>query len=209
MPQKIDALMEDIRQLENQLEEEFEARRAAFKYHLYKKKVVFEDGIRRKHEALKTRLWTYVRHARPMSVLTAPAIYAMIIPFVLLDLFVTVYQAICFPVYGIPKVQRRDYFVIDRIRLEYLNALEKFNCAYCSYANGLLAYTVEIASRTEQYWCPIKHSRRMKGSHRRYPEFVDYGDAQTYRDQLRELRAALRGGDPRQKAAQRRAQDKK
>jgi hypothetical protein len=125
-------------------------------------------------------------------VLCAPVIYSLIVPFVLLDLCVTVYQAICFPVYGIPKVPRKDYIVVDRIRLGYLNGLEKLNCAYCGYRNGLLAYMVEIASRTEQYWCPIKHSRRLKGTHRHYLEFVDFGDAQAYHDKLADLRAALR-----------------
>lgn len=192
MTRKIDALMEDIRDLENQLEEEFEARRAAFHYHLTKNKVVFTEEMKRQHKALKIRLWTYVRHARLPLVLTAPVVYAMIVPFVLLDLFVTVYQVICFPVYRIPKVPRKDYIVIDRIRLGYLNGLEKLNCAYCGYCNGLLAYTAEIASRTEQYWCPIKHSRRLKGTHGHYLDFVDYGDAQAYRDKLADLRTALR-----------------
>lgn len=191
MTRKIDAIMEDIRELENQLEEEFEARRAAFHYRLQKNKVIFTEEVKRQHEALKTRLWAYVRHARPLSVLTVPLIYSLIIPFALLDLFVTVYQAICFPVYRIPKVPRKDYIVIDRIRLGYLNGLEKLNCAYCGYCNGLLAYTHEIASRTEQYWCPIKHSRRLQATHRRYSEFFDYGDAQAYRDKLADLRAAL------------------
>lgn len=192
MTRKIDALMEDIRNLENQLEEEFEARRAAFHYRLQKNKVVFTEEVKRQHKALKIRLWTYIRHARLPLVLSAPVIYSMIIPFALLDLFVTVYQVVCFPVYGIPKVPRKSYIVIDRIRLGYLNGLEKLNCAYCGYCNGLLAYTAEIASRTEQYWCPIKHSRRLQGTHRHYLEFVDYGDAQAYRDKLADLRAALR-----------------
>ncbi len=56
------------------------------------------------------------------------------------DLFISVYQAVCFPVYGIPKVRRKDYIAIDRNQLRYLNALEGFNCLYCSYGNGILAY---------------------------------------------------------------------
>ncbi len=193
MTRKIDALMEDIRNLENQLEEEFEARRAAFNYRLQKNKVIFTEEVKRQHEALKTRLWAYMRHARPLSVLTAPVIYSLIIPFVLLDLFATVFQAVCFPVYQIPKVPRKEYIVVDRIRLGYLNGLEKFNCAYCGYCNGLLAYISEIAARTEQYWCPIKHSRRVEGAHRHYAEFVDYGDAQAYRDRLAALQKELNG----------------
>ena len=69
-------------------------------------------------------------------IVTAPVIYSLIIPFVLLDLFVTVYQLICFPVYKIEKVKRSDYLIFDRYHLAYLNTIEKINCAYCSYATG-------------------------------------------------------------------------
>jgi hypothetical protein len=42
--------------------------------------------------------------------------------------------------------------IFDRTHLAYLNLVEKINCAYCSYGNGLAAYLREIAARTEQYW---------------------------------------------------------
>jgi hypothetical protein len=100
---------------------------------------------------------------------------------VLLDIFVSLYQAVCFPVYGIEKVRRGDYIAFDRKHLSYLNGLEKLNCVYCSYGNGLLAYAAEIAGRTEKRWCPIKHAKRMAAVHRHYSEFVDYGDADAYR----------------------------
>ena len=93
-------------------------------------------------------------------VLTAPVIYSLIVPIVLVDLWVMAYQAICFPIYKIPKVRRRDYLVFDRHHLAYLNTIEKINCAYCSYCNGAIAFVREVASRTEVYWCPIKHARR-------------------------------------------------
>jgi hypothetical protein len=77
-----------------------------------------------------------------------------------------------------------------------LNALEKLNCAYCSYANGIVAYTREVAARTEQYWCPIKHARRLIGAHARYAMFDDYGDGENYQARLAELRKALVKDDP-------------
>jgi hypothetical protein len=136
-------------------------------------------------------------NAHPLVVLTAPVIYSLIVPLVLLDLFVTIYQAICFPVYGIPKARRRDYLVFDRSHLAYLNMLEKLNCAYCSYANGLIAYVREIAGRTEQYWCPIKHARRVIGAHPRYALFEDYGDAEGYRKWLEQFQnAQVKGDEP-------------
>jgi hypothetical protein len=108
-----------------------------------------------------------------------------------MDLFVSIYQAICFPVYGIAKVRRADYLVFDRGDLPYLNLLERFNCLYCSYGNGVAAYAREIAARTEQYWCPIKYARRLVAAHAHYPKFVDPYDAEHYRRELERLRREL------------------
>lgn len=123
---------------------------------------------------------------------TAPVIYVLLLPFALLDLSVSLYQAICFRAWNIKRVRRRDFFAIDRHKLPYLNALEKINCLYCSYANGLIGYVGEIAARTEQYWCPIKHARPVRASHRRYQLFMPYGDAAGYRGGLAELRRAIK-----------------
>lgn len=174
-------LSDKIESLERELEAELAKRHAELRFGLEKGRAAFEAEILRRHRELRTRLATYVLHARLLVLLTAPVIYAMIIPLVMLDLFMTVYQAVCFPVYGIEKVNRKDYFAFDRGHLAYLNAVEKLNCAYCSYANGLIAYGREIASRTEEYWCPIKHARRVIGAHARYARFEDYGDADGFR----------------------------
>jgi hypothetical protein len=187
----IAALTDKINALEVELEAELAKRRAELRVGMQHGKAVFEEEILRRHRELKTRLATYILAARPLVILTAPVIYAMIVPLVLLDLFVSLYQAICFPVYRIPKVRRGDYIIFDRHYLAYLNAIEKLNCAYCSYANGLIAYVREIAARTEQYWCPIKHARRVIGAHARYAMFDDYGDAEGYQKRLEELRGVL------------------
>jgi hypothetical protein len=81
--------------------------------------------------------------------------------------------------------------VIDRHRLGYLNAIEKLNCVYCGSANGVFAYVREIAGRTEQYWCPIRHAKRVRGPHGHYHAFVDFGDVDGYRKRLPLLRAEL------------------
>jgi hypothetical protein len=130
--------------------------------------------------------------ARPLVVITAPVIYSLIIPFVILDIWVSLYQAICFRVYGIQQVKRGKYLIFDRSALQYLNALEKLNCAYCSYCNGVAAYVREVAARTEQYWCPIKHAKRVVGAHPRYALFQDYGDGEHYRERVKLLREQLR-----------------
>jgi len=53
------------------------------------------------HRLFKKPLWTYLRCVHPLVILTSPIIYLCAIPFFALDLAVTIYQAICFPVYGI------------------------------------------------------------------------------------------------------------
>lgn len=191
MTPHISALIENIRALEAELDAELAKRRAELRIGLEHGRVAFEAELLRRHRELRTQLLPYVLDANPLVVLTAPLIYAGIVPFLLLDLFVSVFQAVCFPIYGIAKVKRADYLVFDRHHLAYLNALEKLNCAYCSYANGLIAYAREIAARTEQYWCPIKHARRVIGTHARYALFDDYGDGEGYQERLVKRRQAL------------------
>jgi hypothetical protein len=139
----------------------------------------------------KPGLLAFVKDSSPASVLVIPAVYSVVLPFALLDLWTTAFQWIFFPMLGIPRVKRGDYVVIDRHHLPYLNAIEKIHCLYCSYANGLIAYVREIAARTEQYACPIKHSRPIAAPHARYHLFVDYGDAEGYREELEGLRRSI------------------
>jgi hypothetical protein len=191
MSDAISELVARIRELEGQLEVELATRRVDLNYRIEEERVIFQEDVARLHRKLRTTLRSYIKSSGLLAALTVPFIYAVIIPFVMLDVFVATYQAVCFPVYGIPKVRRRDYIIFDRQHLGYLNYIEKLNCAYCSYGNGLIAYVSEIVSRTEQYWCPIKHARRIAGAHRRYSNFVDYGDAGAYHQQLEGLRQNL------------------
>ncbi len=190
-PTPTEKLLTRIRDLQDQLEEEFRRRRAEFRYQFKNGRVVFEEEVRARHREFRVRLGTFLRNTRPMVVLTAPVIYSLIVPFVLLDLFVTLYQAICFPVYGIDKVRRRDFIRVDRHHLAYLNALQKLNCVYCGYCNGLIGFVQEVAGRTEAYWCPIKHAARVGSHHAYYAQFVDYGDAEGFEDGLKASRRRI------------------
>ena len=194
---RIDEILGQIHGLELQLEQELEQllleKRARFKYTLKKGRVIFDEGVHEFHQRHRTGLLTYLGNARLIHLLTAPVIYAVVFPLLLLDLAIFVYQQICFRIYGIPLVQRADYLVIDRQHLAYLNVIEKFNCMYCGYGNGLIEYVREVIARTEQYWCPIKHARRTLNPHYRSGSFADYGDAEVYHEKLRQLRKELRG----------------
>lgn len=130
-------------------------------------------------------------NTRPLVALTSPIIYSLIVPFALADLWVSLYQAICFPVYRMRPVERAAFFRLDRAKLPYLNAIEKINCLYCSYINGVIGYVREVAARTEQYWCPIKHAEDPDTTHDRYAGFAAYGEAADLGARRKALRAAL------------------
>jgi hypothetical protein len=195
MPSSLEDMRARMAELQERLEEDMAAARERFSYRLERGRAVFDAEVVARHRAARMRLWEYLRYTRPMVVLTAPLIYALIVPFVVLDIMVSLYQAVCFPVYGIAKVRHRDHILFDRHHLHYLNLLEKMNCVYCSYVNGLISYIREIAARTEQYWCPIKHSRRVAGLHDRHADFIDYGDAEGWQAKQDALRDDL--GPPR------------
>lgn len=89
-----------------------------------------------------------------------PFIYALLLPIGLLDFFVSLYQWVCFPIYRIPPVRRGAYIEIKRKGLESLNIVDRLNCYYCSYANGVLRYAQKIAAETEKMWCPIRQKLR-------------------------------------------------
>jgi hypothetical protein len=116
----------------------------------------------------------------------------MILPIALLDAWVSLYQWVCFPLFGIAKVRRGEYIVVDRHKLAYLNGIEKMNCVYCGYANGVFAYVREITGRTETYWCPIKHASRTRDAHSNYRALAPYGDAPAYKRRLPTLRRSLK-----------------
>ncbi len=192
MNDRIRQLLSQITQLEDELRDALVQREQELFFTIDGKRIKFESAVRARHRQLRIGLLRWLVSSRPQNWVSAPFIYAVFVPFVLLDLFVSLYQAVCFPLYGIPKVRRRDYFAFDRHQLGYLNSLEKLNCEYCAYGNGLLAYVTEITARTEQYWCPIKHARKVLGTHDRYRRFSDFGDGESYAADLKALRLEFR-----------------
>lgn len=189
---EIDEMVRRLVRLEDEIERRLAAEQERLHYRIEQKRAVFEEAVLRRHREIRTGLLTFLRRSPAGTLVVAPAIYGLIVPIVLLDLAVTLYQLVCFPIWGMVRVRRADHIVLDRHRLAYLNGIEKLNCWYCGYANGVVSYVREVASRTEQYWCPIKHALRVRAPHARYRNFVAYGDAEAYRARLAELRAAVR-----------------
>ena len=191
MNEKIQRILAQITELEDELEDILQAQQEHILYHLKDGRIRFRQGIEETHRELKENLMRWFLDSRPRNIISLPFIYSMIIPFVLFDICVSLYQCICFPLYRINKVKRSRYIIIDRFHLKHLNSIEQFHCIYCGYANGLLSYVREVAARTEQYWCPIKHARRIIDRHLHYQNFIDFGDAENYHARLQELRQKL------------------
>ena len=158
----LDDILDRLHALQAEVEEEvdrlLDEKRQQFKYTLEQGKVRFEQSVKVWQQKQRTGIWAYLRKARLRHIVTTPLIYSLFTLFAALDIAVMLYQQICFRIYKIPLVRRRDYIVIDRAHLAYLNAIEKIHCAYCGYVNGLIEYLREVSARTEQYWCPIKHA---------------------------------------------------
>jgi hypothetical protein len=188
---RVDDLIEQIQVLEEEMLTEFDKRRDDFRSVMDQRRASFSEEVSSLQRRPAAGLFRYLFTGSLLNWLSAPVIYLGFVPMLLLDAFLFIYQAVCFPVYGIPKAKRSDYVILDRADLPYLNALERLNCFFCGYANGLASYFREIAARTEQYWCPIKHARRINAAHDRYPTFFENGDAESYRLGLERLRDAL------------------
>jgi hypothetical protein len=188
----VDRIVENLREAEAALSRDVHEQQQRWRYRMRRGRVWFDDEARLAHKQLKQSIPAFLRHGSLCNLLTTPIVYSLILPFLLLDVCVTAYQWTCFPIYGVARVRRRSHFVIDRHKLAYLNAIEKANCMYCSYANGVIGYVREIAARTEQYWCPIEHSRPIPTPHAHYQFFFDYGDAEGYRRGLPAVRRTLR-----------------
>ena len=191
MNDKLDSLLHQMQDLEKEMMQELRRKETEFLYEVRQRKVRFTEEAKARHLKLSKRLHRFLLDSSFLVLLTAPIIWFCLVPMAFLDLVVTIYQVLCFPIYGIPKVHRSEYILLDRHRLAYLNFVEKLNCEYCAYGNGVLAYVAEIAARTEQYWCPIKHALRMKSMHSRYRFFFDYGDAEHYRQQIEQVRRSF------------------
>ena len=185
-------LMDKMRSVEAEIETELAKRREEMRFSFEKRRIVFEQEALRIHLAIKTRASRYLIEANPLIVLSAPVIYSLIVPIALArhlghglsgDLFSDLQNPEGAPP-RLPGVRPSPSGLSQHHR--------KFNCAYCSYCNGAIAFVREVASRTEVYWCPIKHARRVLGPHPHYAGFADFGDAEGFRKQLDQMKDGVK-----------------
>ena len=188
MNDKIRELIDEIDAMKLKLAEEIDKQESHISYEIKNGYVTFEKEVLAKQRENMKNLLTWFREVPLFHLLTAPFIYAMVIPAIIFDVLLFVYQQIAFRVFKFEFIKRSDYMHFDHHYLGYLNLVEKLNCLYCSYFNGLMLYASAIAGRTELYFCPIKHAKKIVSQHKFYEEFLSYGDEEEYQKKLKELR---------------------
>ena len=184
MPSRINQLLSDIENKKNELKRAYEAIKQKYDFKFLNGNILFSKKAKLKLKKFKRPFNKMLLHSKLRHWLSMPFIYGMFIIIVLFDITLSIYQQAAFRLYRIPLVKRKDYIIFDRHILPYLNLAEKVNCLYCSYANGIFAYAVEIGGRTEKYRCPIKHAKKESWNHKREKDFSDYGDAEGFREKF-------------------------
>ncbi|MBT8343423.1 MAG: hypothetical protein KJO45_01760 [Sulfurovum sp.] len=188
MNSKIREIIEEIDAMKVKLSEEIDKQESHISYEIKNGYVTFEKEILTKQRENMQNLLSWFREVPLLHLLSSPVIYAMIIPAILLDIILFVFQQVIFRIYKFKFIKRSDYMIFDHHYLGYLNPIEKLNCLYCSYFNGLMLYASAIAGRTELYFCPIKHAKKIVSQHKYYEMFLSYGDEEEYQEKLKELR---------------------
>ena len=192
MSDKIREIIAEIEAMKVKLGEEIAQQESHISYEIHNGYVEFENDVLKKQKENMKNLLAWFREIPLLHLLSSPLIYAMIIPALFLDLILFIYLQVIFRIYKFKMIKRSDYILFDRQYLGYLNPIEKFNCMYCSYFNGLMQYAAAIASRTELYFCPIKHAKKIAYKHEHYDDFLLYGDEEDYQEKLKTLRKKVR-----------------
>ncbi len=188
MNDKIREILEEIEAMKVKLSEEIDKQESHISYEIKNGYVTFEKEVLAKQKENMKNLFTWLGEVPLLHFLIAPLIYGMVIPAIFVDVTLFIYQQVVFRVFKFQLIKRSDYMHFDHKYLGYLNAIEKLNCLYCSYFNGLMLYASAIAGRTELYFCPIKHAKRVVAKHQYYDDFLSYGDEEDYQKKLKELR---------------------
>jgi len=181
MRNKINQLLQDIDRKKQELRQEYEKLKDKYGFKIEGRKIVWNKDKIKELRKYKKSILDSIFSATVREILSIPFIWVMLIPAIVLDIFLFMYQNTAIRLYKIPITKRSDYVVFDRKQLAYLNIIQKINCMYCSYFNWVMQYAVEVAWRTEKYWCPIKHARKKAWEHNWEKYFADYWDAEGFK----------------------------
>lgn len=188
MNDKINKMIEEIEEMKEKLVEEILQQEEEALYEIKNGYVKFEKEVLQKQKENMKNLSKWFADIPLSHLLSSPLVYAMVIPAVFLDMMLFVYVRVVAKAFKFKFPKRADFIVFDRQYLGYLNIIEKLNCMYCSYFNGLMAYALAVANRTELYFCPIKHAKKITYEQKYYAKYLCYGDEENYQDKLKKIR---------------------
>ena len=182
MKSKINKILEEISLKKQELIWEYEKIKEKYGFKIEWRKIIWNKESEKSLKKYKKSIFDTIFSATIREIISIPFIWIMLIPGIFLDIWLIIYQYTALKLYKIPLVKRSDYVVFDRKQLAYLNWIQKLNCIYCSYFNWVMQLAVEVAGRTEKYWCPIKHARKKSWTHDWEEHFADYGDAEGFKE---------------------------
>ena len=182
MKSKINKILEDINNKKQELIVEYEKAKEKYGFKIVWRKIIWNSWKETELKKSRKSAWDTIFSATVREIISFPFIWFMLIPTIILDICLFIYQNTAIRLYKIPLAKRSDYIVFDRKQLAYLNWIQKLDCIYCSYVNWLFQYAVEVAGRTEKYWCPIKHARKKSWTHDWEEHFADYWDVEGFKE---------------------------
>lgn len=188
MSKKIKQIIEEIEALEEKLKDEIEKQESHIIYEIKNGYITFEKDIFEQQREKMKNILNYLKDVPFFHLISSPLIYLMILPAIIFDVMLFFYQQVIFRIYKFEFIKRSEFIIFDRHYLAYLNPIEKLNCLYCSYFNGLMHYAAEISAKTELYFCPIKHAKKIAYKHQYYHQFLTYGDEHDFQEKFQELR---------------------
>jgi len=97
MNEQIRQILSQIIELEDDLLKLIQEQQAEFNYRIEGTKVLFEKNIRKAQRRLKTGIFSFIRQSQPRNVVTAPFIYSIIVPLVILDIWIHLVSGDMFP----------------------------------------------------------------------------------------------------------------
>ena len=122
MNDRIRSLLNQMNALEDEMRAALQSQETKMFFEIRGRRIEFEKAVEQTHRKLKKNIFRWLVTNRPQNLITGPIIYGMIFPLLILDICVSLYQATCFPIYGVVKVRRRDYIAFDRQHLEWTRA---------------------------------------------------------------------------------------
>ncbi len=100
MNEQIEQILKKISYLEKKLQDELRKEDKLFDFTFEGKKVCFNKELLKEQQKHLEDIFTYLKNAPILYIITSPIIYGLIIPALILDITVTIYQAINFRVYN-------------------------------------------------------------------------------------------------------------